>query len=416
MKRFNQIFTDSKFRTTITYWCSVLVFISLFSSKFLLTLGMIGLISNAVLHPEILNFVRQFLKDKLALLLTTIFLIGLCSYVFSDNMGYWAERLRVKLPFLILPFALSSLLPLERKKFNQLLFIFWITIVGFCSYSVVHFMLNYETILQSYAAAHTLWTPKDHIRFSLAVACCVWVGIYLYRAEFFWKFKWEKEVYFYVSLLLVIYLHVLSVRSGLLGLYASAVYFILYFLLIKRKWKHALVSFVCICVLFAIAIFSSPTLKTKFGYMRYDINEFMQGKNVEGKSDAGRLMSQKIGWHVLKNNFWMGVGMGDVQDEVKKQYGIEHPEIQENQRLVPHNQFLFSAVGVGFLGGFFLLISLSLIFFQNNNYRKWTIGCIYTILFSSLFSESTLETQIGTAVFLFVILFIHYQFKLETEI
>jgi O-antigen ligase len=403
-------------RNQITLWCSLLIIISIFTSKFLITIGMIGLIANAVLHPNIYNRVQLFIKDKIGVALTLLFFLMLISYFQSDNIGYWAERVRVKLPFLILPFALSNLFPIEKRKFELLLFVFWMSIVSFCVYSSFHFLIHYDAIIQSYAAAQTLWTPKDHIRFSLAVAVSVWIGIYLYRTQFYFKKKWESKIWFYVSLLLIIYLHILAVRSGLLGFYLSVLYFVLFFLLIKKDWKHALITLISAAIICAIAIFSSPTIQTKIGYMRYDIGEYFSGKNVQGKSDAGRLMSQEMGWNVLKNNILIGVGMGDVEDEVKKQYAVLHPEIDYSQRFEPHNQFLFTAVGVGVLGAIFLIIALMLIFFQHKNYRKWIVSCVFIILLSSFISETTLEIQIGTTLFLFLILLLHYQFKNLNEI
>jgi O-antigen ligase len=402
-------------RANITFGCGLLIIISLFTSKFLITLGMIGLISNAILHPNFKRHLHHFLKDKMALWLTLIFVITLLGFFQSNNVGFWAERVRVKLPFLILPFAFSSLFPIDKRKFEILLFVFWISIVSFCVYSFCHFLMHYDTIVQSYAAAQTLWTPKDHIRFSLAVACSIWIGIYLYRVAFCIKYKWESKIWFFGSLLLVIYLHVLAVRSGLLGFYLSAFYFILYFLFIKKQWKHALVSFVGAVFICVIAIYSSPTIQTKIGYMRYDINEYISGKNVQGKSDAARLMSQEMGWNVLKENVWFGVGVGDVRDEVKKQYQMLHPEIEENQQFEPHNQFLFTALGIGIFGAIIIFVSLFYLFFKNNNFKKWLFATVFIILLSSFISETTLEIQIGTTLFLFLILLLNYQFKLLSE-
>jgi O-antigen ligase len=416
MGNFYFYFSSESIRQKISFWCSALILTSIFCSRFCITLGMIGLITNAVVHPNISNHFKSFFKDNITWLLTAVFFITLLSYFQSDNMGYWAERVRVKLPFLILPFAISNLFPIDKKQFHKLIFIFWMSIVLYSIYSVGHLIFHYHSVVQSYAAAQTLWTPKDHIRFSLAVACCVWLGIYLYRIEFYLKYPFEKYFYFFISLLLIVYLHILSVRSGLLGFYLSTIYFIFYFLLIKKQWKHALVALVVAIAICGIAIFSSPTIATKIGYMRYDIGEYLNGKNVQGKSDAGRLMSQEMGWNVLKNNMLMGVGMGDVEDEVKKQYIALHPEIEDSQRFEPHNQFLFTAVGIGIFGAAFVFITILLIFYQHKNYKKWIVACVFIIMLSSFISETTLEIQIGTTLFLFLILLLHYQFKTMNEI
>ncbi|MEN9523880.1 MAG: hypothetical protein RL065_2257 [Bacteroidota bacterium] len=403
-------------RNQITFWSCFIIIVSLFTSKFLLTLGMISLIANAVIHPDILARIKLFSKDKVAIAFTIIFFLTVLSFFQSDDMSCWTERVRVRLPFLILPFAFCVLFPIGKRKFEILLFAFWLSVFLFSCYSVIHFWVHYDKVIQSYAAAQTLWTPKDHIRFSLAVACCIWIGIYLYRVEFYFKYKWENQIWFYGSLLLIIYLHILAVRSGLLGFYLSVFYFIFYFLVVKKSWKHALITLISSIVICSIAVFSSPTIQTKIGYMRYDIGEYFSGKNVQGKSDAARLMSQEMGWNVLKNNLLFGVGIGDVQNEVKKQYASLHPEIEESQRLEPHNQFLFTAVGLGIVGAVLFFTLLFFIFFQNNNPKKWVLACVFVILSSSFIAETTLEIQIGTTLFLFLILLLHYQLKPLNEL
>ncbi|MEY2830269.1 MAG: hypothetical protein RIQ33_2127, partial [Bacteroidota bacterium] len=300
--------------------------------------------------------------------------------------------------------------------FHQLIFIFWLSIVLFVFYSSIHFIFNYQSILQSYAAAQTLWTPVDHIRFSLAVACSIWLGIYLYRVDFYIKYLFEKNVYFFVSILLVIYLHILAVRSGLLGFYLSVLYFIFYFLWIKKQWKHALATTLIALVVCGLAIICSPTIATKIGYMKYDINEYLHHKNVQGKSDAGRLMSQEMAIQVIIKNKLLGVGLGDVERGIKNEYAQQHPEIIDAERLMPHNQFLFNTIAFGMIISA-LIGCLFLIFFGwNKNYQKWPLSCVYIVLISSFMTESTLEIQIGTTLFLFLTLMLHYQFKPLTEI
>ena len=408
--------SNSNLRNQITAWSCVLAMLSLLFSKFLLTIAMIVLIANAVLNPNLKTYWQNFKKDRLAVAFTALFFLIALSYFNSTNIGYWGERLRVKLPFLILPFALCNLFPLPKKLFHYILFSLWLTVFATCVYSTFHFFTHYEVSLNAYNYAKVIWTPKDHIRFSLAVATCIWIGIYLYREDFFVFKKAEKYVWFVGSLMLVFYLHILSVRSGLVGFYLSAAYFIFYFAAIKKKWKHALVAALATISICVLAFAISPTIKMKLGYMRYDLNEFFTGKNVSGRSDAGRLMSQKMSWDVLQKNILVGVGMGDVEDEVKKEYAIQHPEIEENQRFEPHNEFLFIAVGIGIIGLILFFTPIFAFFFVSDNYRKWLLACIYIILLSSFFTEATLEMQIGTALFLFVILLLHYQFKSLSEL
>ena len=403
-------------RQQITFWSCMLILPSLLFSKFLLTIGMIVLITNAVLNKDAKIYFKFFIQDKLAMAFTAIFLLYLVSYFQSENIHYWAERLRVKLPFLILPFAIANLFPLPKKYFQVLLATFFLIVFGSSVFSFTHYLIHFQSINESYNYAKTLWTPIDHVRFSLAVVIALWLGIYLYRTEFYFFNKNEKFAYFSGSILLLFYLHLLAVRSGLVALYLSTAYFFFYFLLIKKKWKHAVVLMLSFIVMLTIAFEISPTLSTKIRYMRYDLAAYLSGKNITGTSDGGRLMSQKMSWEVIKNNAAFGVGMGDVEDKVKQEYALLHPEIADYSRLEPHSQFLFVAVGMGTIGLLLFLIPILYSFFSVHNYKKWLIGCVFVSLFSSFFTEATLEIQIGTALFLFFILLLHYQFKSEVEI
>jgi O-antigen ligase len=208
----------------------------------------------------------------------------------------------------------------------------------------------------------------------------------------------------------------LAVRSGLFGFYLSLIYFIFYFLLIKKKWKHALVATLAAVVVCGLAIICSPTIATKIGYMKYDINEYLHHQNVQGKSDAGRLMSQEMAIQVIAKNKAFGVGLGDVETEIKNEYATQHPEINEAERFAPHNQFLFTTMAFGIVISIVIFIVLASVFFIHKNYRKWPLACVFIILISSFISEAMLEIQIGTTLFLFLILILHYQFKPLTEI
>ena len=404
------ILNSSKVRREITFWCCNIIVVSLLFSKFLLTLGMIGLIANAVLNPNLKIYLKKFFNNKLALAFTALFVLYLLTYFNSENLHYWAERVRIKLPFLILPFAISSLFPLPQKRFETVLAIFFFTIFLTTVYSMINFSFHFAEISNGYYSAKTMWTPKDHIRFSLAVAICVWIGIYLYRQSFFIWHKNEKFFFFSVAFLLIIYLHILSVRSGVLGFYLSAFYFVFYFLLIKKQWKYALVVCSTVVIFFWLAINFSPTLSKKINYMHYDVAHFFDGSNVSYHSDAARLMSQKMSWEVIKKNIWWGVGVGDVEDNVKNEYAVQHPEIEENQRLEPHNQFLFCWTALGLVGLILFFSPIFSIFFAGNNLKKWLFSAAYLILLSSFFTEATLETQVGTALFLFFVLLFHFQF------
>ncbi len=117
-----------------------------------------------------------------------------------------------------------------------------------------------------------------------------------------------------------------------------------------------------------------------------------------GRSIASRFIYAATGYTIFKDNFWFGVGTGDVKDAFLNEYK-KNPKLEGGCDKRSHNQFITTALSLGvfglvlFVGIFIVLIkkysgSLSYLFL---------LGQI--ILLLSMLWEDTLETQAGVAVF-----------------
>ena len=63
----------------------------------------------------------RFIHSKAAILLVLFYLMHVVGLLYTTDFQYALKDLRVKLPILILPFILSSMPPLERKRFDQVM-------------------------------------------------------------------------------------------------------------------------------------------------------------------------------------------------------------------------------------------------------------------------------------------------------
>ncbi len=379
-----------------------------------ITLAVIG--GAALLGGDLKAAFLRLKQDKVAMALLAIFLIYLLSGLNSSNLHFYFFKLNQKLPFIIIPAALFVFFPVSEKLFNGLLAVFFISILFISAYSVFHFATHYQQVKEMYIAGKTMWTPRDHIRFSLAVVMSIWFGVHLFVNQFHLWNKFEKWIWLTGSILLTVYLHILSVRSGLLAFYIGVGYTIVYFLLIKKKLKYAIGIALLVPVLLIAAWNLSPNLATKIHYMQYDVFRFMNNEQVAWHSDGGRLLSQQMGFSLFKQHPVVGVGLGDIKDETNRIYSQLHPEVTDEHRLEPHNQFLFIAVISGFLGLLVFLTALLTIFLSNSNYRKWLFCVIYCGLLSSFMTETTIEMQLGTLLFLFFVVLLHIQLNVNSAI
>ena len=115
---------------------------------------------------------------------------------------------------------------------------------------------------------------------------------------------------------------------------------------------------------------------------------------------SARIFNNYASVLVLKNEFLCGVGVGDVQQELRKAYGLlNYPIVTHNE----HNQYFRFWMSSGFLC--LITYILYLLAILKNACLKKNIVMISSVVTLILFSftESVLSRQMGTTFFLFII-------------
>jgi O-antigen ligase len=184
------------------------------------------------------------------------------------------------------------------------------------------------------------------------------------------------------------------------------------FIFVQRKvWAGVALLLLMVAIPYA-AIKLIPSLKNKLDYMTYDYRSFENGE-VKNLSDGVRIISMKGGLEIAKQNLWLGVGAGDLQDEMNKFYAEHYPQLEESDHKLPHNQLVWTLATTGIIGLALFLFGFSFPLFINGNYKSWLFVIFHVILFSSFFTEATLEEQVGTGFYLTFLLVLMNQFRNE---
>jgi O-antigen ligase len=392
--------------------------IALIYSKFLLTIGMILLVLtsllnirieeriNVVLNPEIKNIFQKIWSRKDILVGTLFFLIILFSGIYSTDLGYLGERLRIKLPFLLLPLAFIVIPPFSERQYLSL-FYFLILVVGLSAMPVgINYWLDYEQIHENMQKGQPIPTPMNHIRYSLLIAFSILSGATLWWKGFFLKYKQERYVIAGITTVLFFFIHLLSVRSGLLVLYIAILFLSLRLIIISKRYLLG-IGIVFGLVLFAFtALKTVPSLQAKINYMRYDFEQYLAGNN-KNYSDAERFISMEVGLSIGNRNPVLGVGAGDLEEVVSEIYKNEYPDIPKPK--MPHNQFLSVYAGTGVFGFIVFLFAFFYPLWYRRNYEDIFFVILHVIVFFSFFIENTIETAIGVAFYaLFLMIGLNY--------
>ncbi len=150
-----------------------------------------------------------------------------------------------------------------------------------------------------------------------------------------------------------------------------------------------------------------PTLNAKVKYVLTEIS-MIQDPNHKldyNFSDQGRLISYQMAFNIFQKNPVIGVGSGDVKDQMDLSYQTLHPDVPAANRLIPHNQLLYVVLAVGSILAVIYIAMMLLPFFLKKTRSVYTIAMAAVFLFA-MQVESMLEVQFGVLVYLlFCLLF-----------
>src|SRR5690606_28094758 len=242
----------------------------------------------------------------------------------------------------------------------------------------------------------------DHIIFSLTMTVAIIWNFYFFP---FLRSAWERWFNGFSVLVFIVMLHVLAARSGLAAFYVFMAGWCFYLVFSRaKKW----ISFGLIPV-FLILVFLAfnyvPTLKNRLDHTHYSFIMFQEGNMSGDYSDIGRYISYELALKIIQQNPLSGVGAGDIMDAMKEKYARYYPHIPEEQKLVPHNQFLT----VGVAGGIPAMILFTLwvfypLFEIKKNRQGFFLFFLWLALMVPLMVEPVLEIQFGVFVYVFFLL------------
>jgi len=386
-------------KANIAFFIALCTLFGLFSARAVNSLGMFafGVVALWGVHP------KKWFKDTWWIL--GVLWVGYyaVSYFWSANNGNWHERIETKLPFLILPLAFTFLPALSKKQLRLYTVFAAILLWAGIIYTAIIYFHDpiYYQKQYSYSNILPVLMGNDHICFSITVT------LYIIWSISFWQQLGSKILKWFIGIsiaALVIYLHFLSAKTGLFALY---LFFLAWGIYIAMKKNKTLgIGILAGGALFVFIAFTYiPTFKLRTMYVFNTYREYKSGNVSVDFSDMGRMVSYDIATKLIKEHPLAGVGAGDILDEMKKGYDRWYPQVRDEQRLFPHNQFLTVGLGCGIpamllfaVWAFFPLFKFS------HGKNGFFFFCSWLALMVPLMVEPFLEIQYGVFVYLFFLL------------
>lgn len=394
---------QNEWRAPLIFILLASMMVGLFISRALLSVSMISFVIISFFHPHPKEQVRAFFHTPLLWGMSLLFFIPLVSGAWSENTQQWADIMRIKLPLFFLPLAFAAPFGFSGRHWHWLALLFIFLLVLVSGWSIIKYAGDMAAINQSYLQAKTMVTGlgNDHVRFSWLVATGILLSSWLC-----WQSRHRRNIIFWAlfgaGTWLILYLHLLAARTGLVSFYMMLAAAVFLFFFSRKRPARAIFLISLLLVLPVVAYLVLPSFRNRMDYMRYDFSYFRDARYLPGANDAVRLISIRTGWEVMNDHPLTGVGFGDIATEVRSRYGKAYPEMVESDKILPGSEWMMYGAGTGW-PGFIAFSAIMIIPFFTRikpQFCWWLLNA--TAAFSFIF-DIGLEVQFGVFIYSFMI-------------
>jgi O-antigen ligase len=219
------------------------------------------------------------------------------------------------------------------------------------------------------------------------------------------KYTGERWLYGILAIYFFYFLHILSIRSGLILGYAGIVILGLFYFRKLVFWKK--ITLGMIILLTPLTAYKwMPGFEQKINYSVYDFEQFIKGDGQQ-YSDSERWQSWRAGLEIGNQHPFFGTGTGKFRPALKEYY---REVLQKDTYTRPHNQWINVFTCFGLFG--LIVFSFVLVYPMTFN-LFWNTPLMPTLFIMQLLSmtvEHPLDTAVGTSLFLlFTVMGLSYQ-------
>lgn len=365
-----------------------------------------------------LNFIAKFkrLKNSPIRIATLSFAILYVLYVigliYSDNNDYAIFDLQVKLTLFVLPLFFSTVPEnfFRGKRINAILITFVLGCLVSTGISLGDSVYRYSqssSVLEFYYSNVSYFHHAGYFAMYLNFAVVILIS-FLIRNNNKPIGKWTTLALIVLVIYFSVYIILLSSKAGIISLMIVFFMSIGYIVVNQKKILTGIWSFVIVILLFFIAFKIFPYALNRIVTSTEVVENSGEIEKDSEEGTAARLLIWTTAFEIIENNFFLGVGTGDVKDVLLENYKKNNITNAFKQELNAHNQYLQTFLSLGILGLMiivFLLIIPAYYALKNGYFTYFLFLIVISINF---LIESVLETQAGVVFYAFFNSFLFY--------
>src|SRR5262249_46445312 len=151
-----------------------------------------------------------------------------------------------------------------------------------------NYYIHYAAINHSMETGGAIPMPYSHIRYTLILAFAFFFTVYLLEMKELQFSSGGKWIIWSVAAFVFLRVHILSVRSGLLGLYLGIFYLVIREIIKRKRFLIGAGILITLIALPFLANRYVPSFHHKMEYMHYDLEQYNKGI-INEYSDAMRI-------------------------------------------------------------------------------------------------------------------------------
>jgi hypothetical protein len=144
-----------------------------------------------------------------------------------------------------------------------------------------------------------------------------------------------------------------------------------------------------------------PSVRTRVSKILMGYQQFADLNDPNGSSVMQRIEYTKASIILINENFWTGVGTGDLPQKFAETYERMQTPLKMKWRWRSHNQYLSIFIAFGVFGFIWFLFTLFYPLIAFRKYRNYHYLVFFALMLLSMITEDTIESQVGVTLFAF---------------
>ncbi|MGB6035739.1 MAG: O-antigen ligase family protein, partial [Cryomorphaceae bacterium] len=333
------------------------------------------------------------------LLFASVYIFHLIAMLYTENLDRGAKDLMQKLSLILFPVIIGTgpELTKEMRVKGMKFFVLGAlvaVVLGFVSSAIAYSSSGIisEFYMSNFSPAH----HPSYLSFYLVIA----LAMLLLRIEKATDSKTSLLLWLAVLFLSLSLIFPAS-KMGFINWAVVVLIFLVKWLILKPSQRKSAALLVGSALLFVLFLKFDPVASARVE-KAVEVTAKLDQPNKESQieSNTARLYSWSTALNLIKQNP-IGVGTGDINDEMVSSYEEQGLDELAAKNLNPHNEYLQIAVALGILPALLFLFSLVYPFGKIVRNRDWIYGIFLLSVFIQFAVESMLEKQSGVIFFAF---------------